>query len=251
MFSASGKSQHFAEDCSILYMKRGMWFGRDVKRTDICRRDETVTVGTQFLRNTALVHWRHWILLGLIVYWIAWFYLKFCWSSSLVYITLIRNTILCVCVCVYETFNFEIICWVSRKWGNILPFSATPTQNIKFPTRSCVNLSCCSFVYNPEIVYINGSLKNRNVFRCDRFREYDKLWGCVTSLFIYSEVGMWHFVHIQIVTHDWALCVMFVKNNKIVSIHNMKRYGGVGIRTGAMEHRHYMSKSGHRKVCLK
>ena len=73
---------------------------------------------------------------------------------------------------------------------NFMPFEATKTKNIKFPTLSCVSLSCRCFVYNPEIVYINGSLRKRNVFRCDRFREYDKLWGCVTSLFIYTEVGM-------------------------------------------------------------
>ena len=72
---------------------------------------------------------------------------------------------------------------------NVMPFEATPTLNIKFPTRSCVTLSCCSFVSNPEIVYINGALRKRNVFRCDRFREYDKLWGCVTSVFIYTEVA--------------------------------------------------------------
>ena len=134
---------------------------------------------------------------------------------------------------------------------NLMPFEVTKTQNIKFPTRICVTLSSRSFIYNPEIVYINGSLRKRNVFRCDRFREYDKLWGCVTSLFVYIEVGMWKFVHIEIVTHDCVLCVMFVKYYKIVSIHNMKRYGGVGIRTGAMEHRQYMSKRDQRKFCSK
>ena len=103
VFSACGKSQHFAEDCSILYMRRGKWFGRDVKRTDICRRDETVTVGTRFLRKTSLVDRRNLNLLGLIAYWIAWFYLKFCWSSWLVYIHLIRKTSFYVSVFVSMT----------------------------------------------------------------------------------------------------------------------------------------------------
>jgi hypothetical protein len=36
--------------------------------TAVCRRDETVTIGTQLLWNKQLVDWRYWNLFGLIVY---------------------------------------------------------------------------------------------------------------------------------------------------------------------------------------
>jgi hypothetical protein len=75
------------------------------KWTDICRRDDTVTVGTQFLWNTELVDCRYCSLLGLTAYWIAWWHLKFCWSSWLVYINFLRDTSLYVCVCVHDSFK--------------------------------------------------------------------------------------------------------------------------------------------------
>jgi hypothetical protein len=46
---------------------------------------------------------------------------------------------------------------------NFTPFEATPTHNIKFPTRSCVNLSYRSFICDPDIVCIKGSFSTHNV----------------------------------------------------------------------------------------
>jgi hypothetical protein len=120
---------------------------------------------------------------------------------------------MCLCLCMTLLTLKEFVEFHEIQ-ENVMPFEATPTHNIKFPKRSCVTLTCYSFIYNPEIVYINGSLRKRNVFRCDRFREYDKLWGCATSLFIYTEVGMWNFVHIQIVTHNYVLCVCVVSEEQ-------------------------------------
>ena len=95
---------------------------------------------------------------------------------------------MCLCLCMTLLTLKEFVEFHEIQ-ENVMPFEATPTHNIKFPKSSCVTLRCRRFVYNPEIVYITGSLRKRNVFRCYRFREYDKLWGCVTSVFIYTEVA--------------------------------------------------------------
>jgi len=71
---------------------------------------------------------------------------------------------------------------------DFMPPEATSTHNIKLPPRSCANLSYRSFTYNPEIVHFNGNLRKRNIFHCDRFKEYEKLWCCMTILFIYTEL---------------------------------------------------------------
>jgi len=133
-------------------MSREMWFGETWEWTDIYRWERTVTVGTQFLWNTALVDCRYCSLLRLTAYWIAWWHLKFCWSSGLVYINLTTNRSLYVCVCVHDFLTLKEFVGFHETEENFMPFEATQTHNIKFPTRSYVNLSYRSFICDPDIV---------------------------------------------------------------------------------------------------
>ena len=107
--------------------------------------------------------------------------------------------------------SFEKFVEFHKSKGNVMSFEVMPIHNIKLLTRSCVNLSYRSLIYDPWIVYINVSLGKGNVFRCDRFTEYEIPWGYMTSVFIYTVVVRWNLVKTQTVTHDYVLGVMCIK----------------------------------------
>jgi len=100
----------------------------------------------------------------------------------------LRNTSLCLCVCVQYSFRF---------WKNSFRFMKLrktfcplmSRQLVKCSTFSYIKLSLRTCIEGTEIVYIKRYSRKINILFCDWFAESEKSPGIMTCLFMFNQLG--------------------------------------------------------------